>query len=102
MATHRLTVKQILSRIREVFPNAQETYVMALLNDALTDLGKYNVKYESAKTDSTSGKLWYTLSYANSGIEVNKVFKVSFMDDDGDYRQIPRLVENEIFVEDLT
>ena len=36
MAVHSLTVKQILSRVRQVFPNAPEAYVISLINDALT------------------------------------------------------------------
>ena len=102
MAVHSLTVKEILSRIRAIFPDVPEKYVMELINDAMTDMGRYNVKYESAKTDSVSGQMWYDLSDTNSGIEVNKVFKVSFMDDDGKYRRIPRLLQNEVEIEDLT
>ncbi len=102
MSSNRLTVKQILSRVRNSFEDAQETYMMALINDALTEMGQYNVKYESAKANSTAGKMWYTINDANSGIEVNKIFKVSFMDNGGYYRRIPRLLPNEVIVEDLT
>ena len=34
MAVHSLTVKQILSRVRQVFPDAPEAYVISLVNDA--------------------------------------------------------------------
>ena len=34
MAIHSLTVKQIISRVRQVFPNAPETYIISLINDA--------------------------------------------------------------------
>lgn len=101
MGLHRLTVKQILSRVRELFPDIQETYGMSLINDAVVELGKYNVKYSSAKTSSVSDQMWYTLSDADSGINVNKVFKVSFMDNAGDYKKIPRLIYNETEIEDL-
>ena len=74
---------------------------MALINDALTELGKYNVKYESAKSNSVSGKAWYTLSDADSGIEVNKIFKVSFLDNDDKYKRIKRLLANDTDIEDL-
>ena len=74
---------------------------MGLINDALTELGKYNVKYESAKANSVSGKAWYTLSDANSGIEVSKIFKVSFLDNGDKYKKIPRLLVNDTDIEDL-
>ena len=44
MAVHSLTVKQILSRVRQTFPDAPETYVINLINEALVELGKYNTK----------------------------------------------------------
>ena len=49
MAVHSLTVKQILSRVRQVFPDAPEAYVISLINDALTEAGMYNVKTAHAK-----------------------------------------------------
>ena len=97
-----ITVKQILSRVREVFPEIQETYAMALINDALTEVGKFNVKHESAKTDSVADKKWYTVNDTNSGIEANKIEQVYFMDDDGYYRLIKRLVVGKTNIQDLT
>ncbi len=102
MATHKISVKRIMSDIRETFPNAGETKMFELINRAQVHAGIYNVKYESAKTSSVADKMWYTLNDANSAIEVNKVFKVSFMDDDGKYRKIPRLWSGDVEIEDLT
>ena len=99
---NRLTVKQILSRIRETFPEVQETYAMALINDALTEAGKFNVKHESATTDATSGKKWYTINDANSGIEANKVTNLYFLDDDDKYRMVKRLVVGKTAIQDVT
>ena len=38
-----MTFKEILSRVRKVHPEAGETYVKALVNDAIRDLRKYKV-----------------------------------------------------------
>ena len=35
-------------------------------------------------------------------LEVNKVFKVYFMDDNGDYMQIPRLIDTNVILTDAT
>ena len=35
MAVHGITVKQLISRVRENFPGAPEKYIMTLINDAL-------------------------------------------------------------------
>jgi len=102
MPSHRITIKRIMSDVRETFPNAGETKMFELINRAQVQAGMYNVKYESAKADVTADKLWYTINDANSGIEVNKITKVSIMDSNGDYIMIPRLLENEIIKEDLT
>ena len=100
MSTHALTVKQILSRVRELFPNVQETYMMALINDALTDAGSLNVKYESATTSSVADKKWYAIDDTNSGIELNKINSVYFLDNDDKYRRIRRLLTSGTSEED--
>ena len=101
MAVHSLTVKQIISRVRQAFPDAPETYIMNLINEALVELGKYNTKIEYAKLTTVADQQWYTLSDSNSGIEVNKVYRVDFMDSSGDYVKIPRLLNDEIQTMDI-
>lgn len=39
---HTLTVKQIISRVRQVFPDAPEAYIMSLINDAVNEIGEYS------------------------------------------------------------
>ena len=101
MAVHSLTVKKIISRVRQAFPDAPETYIMNLINEALVELGKYNTKIEYAKLTTVADQQWYTLSDTNSGIEVNKVYRVDFMDSSGDYVKIPRLLNNEVQTMDI-
>ena len=102
MAVHSLTVKKIISRVRQAFPDAPETYIMNIINEAIVELGKYGTKIEYAKATTVADQMWYTLIDTNSGIEVNKVFRVDFMDASGDYVKIPRLLNNEIQTMDLT
>jgi hypothetical protein len=101
MAVHSLTVKQILSRVRQTFPDAPEAYVINLINEALVELGKYNTKIEYAKLSTVADQQWYTLSDANAGVEINKVYRLDFMDSAGDYTKIPRLINNEIQTTDI-
>ena len=49
MAVHKISVKQLVSRIRQVFPDAPENYVLNLVNDALVEIGLYNTKPVQAK-----------------------------------------------------
>lgn len=102
MAVHSLTVKQIISRVRQAFPKAQESYIINLTNEAIVELGKYNTKIEYAKASTVEDQMWYTLSDTNAGVEINKVFRVDFMDDDGDYIMIPRLLNAQVLKMDIT
>ena len=101
MAVHSLTVKKIISRVRQIFPDAPETYIINLINEALVEIGNYSTKVEYAKANSVADQQWYTLSDSNSGIDVNKVFRVSFMDSSGEYVKIPRLLNGEIQTMDV-
>ena len=102
MAVHSVDVKTILSMVRQVFPEAPEKYVMALINEALVEAGKYKSKIEYAKTDAVEDQMWYTLSDTIAGIEVYKVRRVDFKDSSGDYIRIPRLLDNEVLKMDIT
>ena len=109
MAVHSLTVKQILSRVRQVFPNAPEAYVISLINDALTEAGMYNVKTAHAKITTVADQMWYDLSdeaYRSDGsaykLDLNKIFRVYFMDSSGDYMQIPRLLDKDLLLTDIS
>ena len=107
MAVHSMTMKQILSRVRQVFPNVPEVYVMNLINDALVEAGMYNSKVVHAKISTAADQMWYDLKDAakdssNNILEVNKVFRVYFMDNDGDYILIPRLIDKDLLLTDVS
>ena len=107
MAVHNITVKQILSRVRQVFPNVPENYVMNLINDALVEVGMYNSKVSHAKISTVADQMWYDLGDASKDssdnvLEVNKIFRVYFMDNDGDYILIPRLIDKDLLLTDVS
>ncbi len=106
MAVHSLTVKQIISRVRQVFPDAPEAYIMSLINDALVECGLYSNKSMSAKIDIEKNKTYYDLSdsgndSSGNALELNKVYRVDFIDNSGDYIKIPRLLNGETLVSDI-
>lgn len=106
MAVHSLTVKQIISRVRQVFPDAPETYIMSLINDALVECGLYSNKSMVAKIDVEKNKTYYDLSdsgndSSGNALELNKVYRVDFIDNSGDYIKIPRLLNGETLVSDI-
>ena len=105
MAVHKISVKQLLSRVRQVFPDTPESYLINLLNDSLVEVGMYSTKPVQAKMTTVADQMFYDISDSaedSSGnkLEANKVFRVDLMDDDGDYIQIPRLLDKNILLMD--
>ena len=101
-----MTAKQIISRVRLVFPNAPENYIINLINDALVETGMYNSKTEYAKITTVADQRWYNLSdlakdSSGNRLDLNKVFRVDFMDNEGDYIRIPRLLDKNVTMADL-
>ena len=100
MAIHSLTVKQIISRVRQVFPDAPETYIISLINDAINELGQYSQKSMSAKLNIVANQTYYDLSdsardSSNQTMGINKVYRVDVLDSDGEYLRIPRVLDGE-------
>tara|TARA_R100000808_G_scaffold16176_1_gene36701 strand:- start:1226 stop:1579 length:354 start_codon:yes stop_codon:yes gene_type:complete len=107
MSVHSLTVKQIISRVRQVFPDASESYIISLLNDGLVEAGLYSTKSMAAKVGVVADQMFYSLNdsaqdSSNNALEINKIYRVDFMDDNGDYIKIPRLLDGETLMFDIT
>ena len=105
MAVHKLNVKNVLSRVRQVFPNAPESYLISIINDALVEIGVYSTKQIQAKMSTVANQMWYKIGddaedSSGNKLEANKVFRVDLMDSEGDYIQIPRLVHRNILLMD--
>ena len=87
MAVHSISVKELISRVRLVFPSAPETYILNLINDALVEIGTYKVKVSNAKISTVADKMYYDLSdgaedSSNNKLEVNQVLRVYLKDRD--------------------
>ena len=107
MAVHSLTVKQIISRVRQSFPDAPEVYIMSLVNDAINELGEYSQKSQSAKVSIVADQMFYNIgdSATDSSSEllgINKIYRIDIMDNEGDYIKIPRVLDGEPLMFDIT
>ena len=105
MALHTIYVRNLVSRVREIFPSAPENYIIMLINDALVELGLYNVRSMKAKISTVADQMWYKIGddakdVNEKELKLNKLFRVDFMDSDGDYIQIPRLLDTNILLND--
>ena len=95
MAAIEFSGKEIYSRVKQAVPDVSENYVLNLINEALIDVGRYTTKIENAKTNLYHNQLWYALDDDES-ITVNKVFRCTILNSDGEYIKIPRLSNGEI------
>tara|TARA_R100001082_G_scaffold109319_1_gene86251 strand:+ start:4537 stop:4887 length:351 start_codon:yes stop_codon:yes gene_type:complete len=107
MAIHSLTVKQIISRVRQAFPNAPEAYIMSLINDALNELGQYSQKSMSAKINIVADQMFYDISdnakdSSDNAMGINKIHRVDIMDDNDEYIQVPRVLDGEPLMFDIS
>lgn len=105
MAVHKISVKQLISRVRQVFPDAPDTYILNLINDALVEIGMYSTKPVQAKLNLVANQMWYSIGddandWVGNKLEANKIYRVDLMDSDGDYIQIPRLIDKNILLMD--
>ena len=101
MSVHKISVKQLVSRVHQVFPGAPENYILNLINDALVESGMYHTKVEYAKTDLVEDQMWYTVNDNSSGQKINKVYRVDIKDTSGEYIRVPRLLDAETLKMDL-
>jgi hypothetical protein len=107
MSVHKISVKQLISRVHQVFPGVPENYILNLINDALVEIGMYSTKPVQAKMNTVADQMWYKIGdeakdSSGNKLEANKVFRVDLMDDSGDYIQIPRLIDKNILLMDAT
>ena len=95
MAAIEFTGKEIYSRVLRAVPGISENYVLNLINEALVDMGRYTNQIENAKTNLVHNQLWYALDDDES-VTINKVFRCTILNSDGEYIKIPRLSNGEI------
>ena len=106
MAVHSISVKELISRVRLVFPSAPENYILNLINDALVEIGTHKVKVAHAKITTVADRMYYDLAdvstdSSSNSLEANQVLRVYVMDNEGDYIQIPRLVDKNLLLADI-
>tara|TARA_Y100000592_G_scaffold77919_1_gene122331 strand:+ start:1239 stop:1580 length:342 start_codon:yes stop_codon:yes gene_type:complete len=95
MAAIEFTGKEIYSRVLQAVPDISENYVLNLINEALIDMGRYTNQIENAKTNLVHNQLWYALDDDES-VTINKVFRCTIKNSEGEFIKIPRLSNGEI------
>lgn len=101
MAIHRLKVQQIISRVKLIFGDAPDAYIMNLINDAQVEASNTDVKKKRTAINSVKNQRYYGIDDADASLsDVNKIYRVDFMNSDGEYIKIPRLINSETKMND--
>lgn len=93
-----LKMKQIYDEIRDVAPFTDIPFsrVARIINNEIIDLASsMKLKSRTKKIKAVSGQMFYDIGDQGSELGVNKVFRVSFLDDDGRYILVPRRLDGE-------
>jgi hypothetical protein len=82
-------------------------YIISLVNDAINELGQYSQKSMSAKINIVANQTFYDLSdsatdSSSNAMGINKVHRVDIMDNDDDYIRVPRVLDGEPLMFDIT
>jgi len=92
MSENAKSFAQIFQEIQQVFPDAGEAYVRRILDNIINEISiERNLKKKETPINSVDGQMFYDLSVLGPA----KIFRVDFMNDDGDYVLIPRLLDGE-------
>ena len=82
-----LTLLNIVTRVRQVFPEATLQQVAELVNEAIMDQPAITSERHTLKLNVVSGKRYYRLPP-----EVQRVIRVRYQNSDDEYVPITRLV----------
>lgn len=89
-----LKMQQIWDEVRDVFPDAGFNKVARIINNEVIDLavrlGK--MRFRTHKIDLTSGVMFYDISDQATGLGINKLYRVDFLNSVDQYKKIPRAV----------
>jgi len=88
-----VNAKQIFQRVQQVFPDAEWSYVKALINDGLLEIGRFKPQRKESTFNVVTDQLYYGIGDKNSDLRVDKIYSVAVMDSDGNYRKIPRITD---------
>ena len=85
-----MKVKDAINQVEKVVGRAPETYLLALINDGLEEIGiTKQHKRDEIKIDLIQDQRWYPLDD-----EIIDIVRVEILDTDSRYSMIPKLTDS--------
>lgn len=89
---NRLQVREVISIVLQAYPNAAPAYIMRLINDAYKEsANRYKMGTKQKKINAVEDQAWYNLK----DLDGTKITAVAFMNSDGEYVRIKRLLDDQ-------
>lgn len=86
---NKLQVREVISIVLQTFPNAPPAYIMRLINDVYKEsANRYKMGTKQKKINAVKDQAWYSLK----DLDGTKITSVAFMNGDGEYVRIQRLL----------
>jgi len=92
MSENARTFGQIVQEVQQIHPEAKEGYIRRLADNIINEITvERNLKKKTHPISTVDGQMLYDLTDLGSV----KISRVDFMDNDGKYVKIPRLLDGE-------
>jgi len=89
----KLQMREIISIVQDTFPDAQPALIMRVANEALKKAAnKYRLTIKRKFIDSVEDQALYDISDLGAGAGISRIQGVAYMNSDGEYVRIKRLV----------
>ena len=84
-----LQVREVISIVQQTYPSAAPAYIMRLINDVYKEsANRYKMGTKQKKINAVEDKAWYDLR----DLDGTKINAVAFMNSDGEYVRIKRVL----------
>ena len=86
---NKLQVREVISIVLQTYPDAAPAYIMRLINDVYKEAAnRYKMGTRQKKINAKEDVAWYSLK----DLDGTKITSVAFMNTDGEYVRIKRLL----------
>ena len=103
-----MKLQQMIEQVQKHHPDLGTVEIINLLNQASDEFCQRTlILDEATKFNTVANQMWYSIGddasdSSNNKLEANKIFRIDLMDNEGDYIQIPRLIDKNILLMDAT
>lgn len=89
---NKLQIREVISIVLQSYPDAAPAYIMRLINDVYKEsANRYKMGTKWKRINAVEDQAWYNLK----DLDGTKITSVAFMNSDGEYVRIKRLLSDQ-------